>query len=161
MMPLLVSGAGMSAQEAVPISLLVVALMSIVNLGPYVRRHQVAPRAALVLGIPALAGAWIGGSLVKAGWVSETAQLSIFAAAALAAAWFMIRRDLQEQRPQSKAVQPREPAPALALAGKGWCWGCSPVWPALVEALRLCPPWCCWRVCRCSWPVAPACCCCL
>ncbi|MCP9793035.1 sulfite exporter TauE/SafE family protein [Vulcanococcus limneticus] len=119
LMPLLVSGAGMSAQEAVPISLLVVALMSIVNLGPYVRRHQVAPRAALVLGIPALAGAWIGGSLVKAGWVSETAQLSIFAAAALAAAWFMIRRDLQEQRPQSKAVQPREPAPALALAGEG------------------------------------------
>ena len=123
LMPLLVSGAGMSAQEAVPISLLVVALMSIVNLGPYVKRHQVAPRAALVLGIPALGGAWIGGSLVKAGWVSETAQLSLFAAAALVAAWFMIRRDLRDQCPQNKAAPSREPAPALALAGEGMLLG--------------------------------------
>ena len=123
LMPLLVSGAGMPTKEAVPVSLLVVALMSMVNLGPYIKRRQVAPRAALILGIPALAGAWIGGSLVKAGWVTETVQLSIFAVAALAAAWFMIRRDLQEQGPQSQSAQSRKPAPALALAGEGVALG--------------------------------------
>ncbi len=123
LMPLLVSGAGMATQEAVPLSLLVVALMSIGNLGPYLKRHLVAPRAALVLGVPALAGAWIGGSLVKAGWVGETTQLAIFAAAALTAAWFMIRRDLQEQHPKDQGASPRKPAPAQALAMEGLVLG--------------------------------------
>ena len=61
LLPLLVSGAGLATPEAVPLSLLVVTLLAVANLPPYLRRHQFAPRAALTLGLPALAGSWIGG----------------------------------------------------------------------------------------------------
>lgn len=85
LLPLLVSGAALPTREAVPLSLLVVTLMALGNLGPYLRRRQVAPKPALILGVPALAGSWIGGSLVKAGYVAEPVQLGLFAAAALLA----------------------------------------------------------------------------
>jgi uncharacterized membrane protein YfcA len=82
LLPLLVSGAALPTREAVPLSLLVVTLMALGNLGPYLKRRQVAPKPALVLGLPALAGSWMGGSWVKAGYVSEPVQLGLFAAAA-------------------------------------------------------------------------------
>ncbi len=91
LLPLLVSGAALPTREAVPLSLLVVTLMALGNLGPYLRRRQVAPKPALVLGLPALAGSWIGGSLVKAGLVAEPVQLGLFAAAALLASWLLSR----------------------------------------------------------------------
>ena len=91
LLPLLVSGAALPTREAVPLSLLVVTLMALGNLGPYLRRRQVAPRPALILGVPALAGSWIGGSLVKAGLVAEPVQLGLFAAAALLASWLLSR----------------------------------------------------------------------
>ena len=40
----------------------VVTLLALGNVGPYIRRRQVALRPALILGLPALAGSWIGGS---------------------------------------------------------------------------------------------------
>ena len=91
LLPLLVSGAALPTKEAVPLSLLVVMLLALGNLGPYLRRRQIAPRPALILGLPALAGSWIGGSWVKAGHVSEPMQLLVFASAALAAAWLLTR----------------------------------------------------------------------
>jgi uncharacterized membrane protein YfcA len=92
LLPLLISGAALPTSEAVPLSLLVVMLLALGNLGPYLRRRQFAPRPALILGVPALAGSWIGGSWVKAGYVPEPVQLGVFAAAALLAAWLLTRR---------------------------------------------------------------------
>jgi hypothetical protein len=44
------------------------------------RRHAGDPGCpARQLGLPALAGSWIGGSWVKAGFVSETVELWVFA----------------------------------------------------------------------------------
>jgi uncharacterized membrane protein YfcA len=92
LLPLLVSGAALPTKAAVPLSLLVVSLLALGNVGPYIRRRQVAIRPALVLGLPALAGSWIGGSLVKAGLIPEAIQLGIFTAAALLASWLLNRR---------------------------------------------------------------------
>ncbi|QVL52707.1 MAG: sulfite exporter TauE/SafE family protein [Cyanobium sp. M30B3] len=92
LLPLLVSGAALPTREAVPLSLLVVMLLALANLGPYLRRGQFAPRPALILGLPALAGSWIGGGWVKAGYVPEPLQLAVFAAAALLASWLLTRR---------------------------------------------------------------------
>ena len=99
LLPLLVSGAGLSTREAVPISLLVVMLLALGNLGPYLRRGQFAPRPALILGLPALAGSWIGGSWVKAGLIPEPLQLGIFTVAALLASWLLTRRRKRAPRP--------------------------------------------------------------
>jgi hypothetical protein len=92
LLPLLVSGAALPTREAVPLSLLVVLLLALANLGPYLRRSQFAPGPALILGLPALAGSWIGGGWVKAGMVPEPVQLGVFAAAALLASWLLTRR---------------------------------------------------------------------
>jgi uncharacterized membrane protein YfcA len=92
LLPLLISGAGLPTREAVPLSLLAVTLLAAANAGPYLRRRQVAPGPALVLGVPALAGSWIGGSLVKHGLIPEPVQLALFAAAALVAAWLLTRQ---------------------------------------------------------------------
>jgi uncharacterized membrane protein YfcA len=108
LLPLLVSGASLPTKEAVPLSLLVVMLLALGNLGPYLRRRQFAPRPALILGLPALAGSWIGGSWVKAGHVPEPLQLAVFAAAALIAAWLLTR-----VRSTSASGERQAPAPDM------------------------------------------------
>jgi len=101
LLPLLVGAGALPTREAVPLSLLAVAALALGNLGPYLRRHQFAPRAALLLGMPALAGSWIGGSWVKAGWVPEPVQLGVFAAAALVAGGWLNR-----QKPAATGEEP-------------------------------------------------------
>jgi uncharacterized membrane protein YfcA len=113
LLPLLVSGAALPTREAVPLSLLVVMLLALANLGPYVSRGQFAPRPALILGLPALAGSWIGGSWVKAGHIPEPVQLAVFAAAALVASWLLTRH-----RPGANA----EPRTATAARGRAMAW---------------------------------------
>jgi uncharacterized membrane protein YfcA len=116
LMPLLISGAALPLREAVPLSLLVVTLMAVGNLGPYLRRGQVAAKSALILGVPALAGSWLGGTIVKAGWVSEPLQLGVFALAALLAAWLLTRRVASVQgAPQADQKSPVVPL----LASRG------------------------------------------
>ncbi len=120
LLPLLISGAGLPTREAVPLSLLAVTLLAVANAGPYLRRRQVAPLPALILGVPALAGSWIGGSLVKQGLIPEPVQLAVFAAAALVAAWLLSRR----RQGTGAGRRPTEPEPrrnggTLALAGQG------------------------------------------
>lgn len=118
LLPLLISGAGLPTREAVPLSLLAVTLLAVANAGPYLRRRQVAPRPALILGVPALAGSWIGGSLVKNGLIPEPVQLGVFAAAALVAAWLLSRR---RQGPGAgrRPTESRRTGGSLALAGQG------------------------------------------
>lgn len=116
LLPLLVSGAALPAREAVPLSLIVVAVLALLNTPPYLRRGWIAPRPALVLGVPALAGSWIGGSLVKAGVVAEWLQLGLFSAAALLASWLLTRRSTLA----SGAVSPQASARGSAtLAVQG------------------------------------------
>ncbi len=117
LLPLLISGAGLPTREAVPLSLLAVTLLAVANAGPYLRRRQVAPRPALLLGVPALAGSWIGGSLVKHGLVSEPMQLAVFTAAALVAAWLLSSRSRSTVGTPTAA--PRPGGSPLALAGQG------------------------------------------
>ncbi len=99
LMPLLISGAALPTREAIPLSLLVVTLLALANVGPYLRRRQVAWRPALILGVPALAGSWIGGSLVKAGLIPEPVQLVVFALAALVASWLLTHRSASGEHP--------------------------------------------------------------
>ena len=102
LLPLLVSSAALPTREAVPLSLLVVTLLALANLGPYLKRGQFAPRPALVLGLPALAGSWLGGSWVKAGLIPEAVQLSVFASAALLASWLLSRGQRQPASAQDR-----------------------------------------------------------
>lgn len=120
LLPLLVSGASLPTREAVPLSLLVVLLLALGNLGPYLRRRQVALRPALILGLPALLGSWIGGGWVKAGAVPEWLQLAVFAAAALLAAWLLTRRRPSplQGMPAAAGARPRR-LRALQLVGQG------------------------------------------
>lgn len=121
LLPLLVSGAALSTREAVPLSLLVVSVLALANLGPILRRGQVAPKPALILGVPALAGSWLGGSWVKAGLVPEALQLSVFAGSALVAAWLLTRRQpaviARLARPRRATATSRHRILALAFQG--------------------------------------------
>jgi uncharacterized membrane protein YfcA len=110
-----VSVAALPTRAAVPLSLLVVTLLALANVGPYIRRRQVAIRPALVLGVPALAGSWIGGSLVKADLIAEPVQLGIFTASALLATWLLNRRSALD--PSSS--NGRKAGSPVALAGQG------------------------------------------
>ena len=118
LMPLLVSGAGLPTREAVPLSLLVVTLLALANVGPYIRRGQVALRPALILGVPALAGAWIGGSLVKADLIPEAVQLGVFTVAALVASWLLTRAPKHAQGAEGHpSMRPAGSPQALAAQG--------------------------------------------
>ncbi len=115
LLPLLVSGAGLPTREAVPLSLIVVGALALANTPPYLRRGWFAPRPALVLGVPALAGSWIGGRLVQAGLIPEVLQLALFTAAALLAAWLLSRRTALVDA--ANTTEPRGRAGPLALQG--------------------------------------------
>lgn len=119
LLPLLVSGAALPSREAVPLSLLVVMLLALGNLGPYLRRRQFAARPAMILGVPALAGSWIGGSWVKAGFIAEPVQLGVFAAAALLASWLLTRQRGGRAGSSTPATSPQSRRHDLLLAGQG------------------------------------------
>ena len=133
LLPLLVSGATLPTREAVPLSLLVVMLLALANLGPYMRRGQFALKPALILGVPALAGSWLGGSWVKAGLIPEAVQLGVFSAAALVASWLLTRgpngNTAWRPRPALLAIQGILVGLLTGIAGVG---GGFAIVPALV-----------------------------
>ena len=133
LLPLLVSGAALPTREAVPLSLLVVMLLALANLGPYIRRGQFALRPALILGVPALAGSWLGGSWVKAGLIPEAVQLGVFSAPPLVASWLLTRGESRgsaaKSRPVLLAVQGILVGLLTGIAGVG---GGFAIVPALV-----------------------------
>jgi uncharacterized protein len=136
LLPLLVSGAGLPIKAAMSLSLLVVILLALGNLGPYLRRGQVAPKPALLLGVPALAGSWVGGSWVKAGLIPEAMQLGIFTTAALLAAWLLSRhRECQPRTREglrSNAVLAAQGVLVGLLTGLAGVGGGFAIVPALV-----------------------------
>ena len=133
LLPLLVSGAALPTREAVPLSLLVVTLLALANLGPYLRRGQFALGPALILGVPALAGSWLGGSWVKADLIPESVQLGVFTAAALVASWLLTRNTSQAGSPKARpallAIQGVLVGLLTGIAGVG---GGFAIVPALV-----------------------------
>ncbi len=132
LLPLLVSGAALPTKEAVPLSLIVVMILALANLGPYLRRGQFAPRPALLLGLPALAGSWIGGSWVKAGLIPEAVQLSVFAAAAVLASWLLLRPAPAGGRAASEALLLPQGLLVGLLTGIAGVGGGFAIVPALV-----------------------------
>jgi uncharacterized membrane protein YfcA len=82
-------------------------LLALGNLGPYLRRGQFAVIPAIILGMPALAGSWIGGSWVRAGYLSEPVELGVFAAAALVASWLLTRRSASHAAPTQMQIGSR------------------------------------------------------
>ena len=134
LLPLLVSGAALPTREAVPLSLLVVMLLALGNLGPALRRRQFALRPALILGVPSLVGSWLGGSWVKAGLIPESVQLGVFAFAAVIASWLLSRHQRRapgrpQPRPTLLALQGVLVGLLTGLAGVG---GGFAIVPALV-----------------------------
>jgi len=132
LLPLLVSGAALPTKEAVPLSLIVVMILALANLGPYLRRGQFAPRPALLLGLPALAGSWIGGSWVKAGLIPEAVQLSVFAAAAVLASWLLLRPAPAGRRAAAEALLLPQGLLVGLLTGIAGVGGGFAIVPALV-----------------------------
>ncbi|MEB3234357.1 MAG: sulfite exporter TauE/SafE family protein [Cyanobacteriota bacterium] len=120
LMPLLTIGAGLNTDTAISLSLLVVIVLAIGNAIPSLRRRQVAFKPAVILGLPALAGSWIGGTVAKGDIVSDAMQLGIFASVAGVVAWLLLRRSAPDNGvtlPLSRQLrQPRSPWP-LAFQG--------------------------------------------
>ena len=122
LLPLLVGVLDLPTDPAISLSLLVVMLLAIGNAIPYLRRGQVAPRPALLLGLPAVLGSWWGARLAKAGLVNDTAQLLIFISAALVASVLMLRHSNNklpsaQRLPLINALKPKRAGWVLPLQG--------------------------------------------
>ena len=114
LLPLLVSGLDLPLRDAVPLSLLVVLLLALANLIPAVQQRRVVWRPALWLGLPALAGSWLGAGWVRSGVIAPSMQLLLFALAATAAAVLMLR-----QPQASPPARQREGRVQLLVQGLG------------------------------------------
>lgn len=89
--PILTYVVGFEAKEAIAASLAIVGLTSLFGAASHWRAGNVNLRVALVFGVVAVAGAYLGARL--AAFVSGTAQLALFAAVMLLAAYFMFREN--------------------------------------------------------------------
>ncbi|MDQ3658753.1 MAG: sulfite exporter TauE/SafE family protein [Actinomycetota bacterium] len=87
--PILVYAFGFGAKEAVAASLAVVGLTSLFGAAEHWRRDRVRLSVALVFGLFAAVGAYLGAQL--AGFLSGAVQLSLFGVVMLIAAFFMLR----------------------------------------------------------------------
>jgi uncharacterized membrane protein YfcA len=110
--PVLVYVLGIGVKQAVPMSLLVVGLSSLVGTVRHSRNHNVDGRSVLAFAPAAAVGALAGSFL--AFLVSARVQLTVFAVVLLAAAVSMLRRS---NAPDS--VSSPRPAPVLAGIGGG------------------------------------------
>ena len=93
--PILKYVVGFEAKEAIAASLAVVGLASLFGAAGHWRAGNVNLRVALVFGAVAMAGAYLGARL--AAFFSGTAQLALFAAVMLLAAYFMFRENGPEE----------------------------------------------------------------
>jgi uncharacterized protein len=109
--PVLVYLAGEPEKLAIAESLLIVGVIATVGAGLAARRRQVVWRAVAAVGVPGMAGAWLGawGSRM----VDARLQLAALAVLMLVSAGLMLRR--QEDR--SPAASPTAAAPWLAVQG--------------------------------------------
>ncbi len=102
--PIFTYAMGFGAKEAIASSLLVVGVTSLSGVASHWREGRVRLRIALLFGIFAMAGAYLGAQLAV--FFSEAAQLILFAAVMLVSAFFMFRNnsesDEDEEDDESK-----------------------------------------------------------
>jgi uncharacterized membrane protein YfcA len=111
--PVLVYGLGYGMKAAVPMSLVVVGLVSIVGVIQHQRAGNVRWDTALLFAPAAMAGALIGGRLAH--YLTGRAQLQIFAVLMVAASISMFRRPIQG--PAADPGRDRRPWALIAIAG--------------------------------------------
>ncbi len=97
-------------QVAIGGSLLVVGLIAAAACVPYAIARQVDWRNVLWFGLPGMLGAWLGASLAR--WVPGPAQLVLFAAVMLVAAWRML-----QSNPVATGATKPHPHPFVIIAG--------------------------------------------
>ena len=109
---------GFPLDEAIVTSLVVVALMSLVALGPYALERAVAWKPAVSFGLASMTAAFLAGHIARL--VPEKVLLVVFLACMMVAGLVMlVRRPLRELRPA------RADARSMAvLAGSGLLVGC-------------------------------------
>ena len=95
--PIFVYVLGFEAKEAIAMSLAVVGTTSLVGAAGHWRAGNVNARVALVFGLVAMAGTYLGARLAV--YFSGAAQLTLFAAVMLLAAFFMFREKEPAPRP--------------------------------------------------------------
>lgn len=108
--PIFVYVLGFGAKEAIASSLAVVGVTSLFVALEHRREGQVKLRVALVFGVFAMGGAYLGSQL--AAFVSGAAQLVLFAMVMLVAAFFMLR--------DGNPSDPGEDADSLVATLGGW-----------------------------------------
>jgi uncharacterized protein len=114
---------GFGAKEAIASSLAVVGLTSLSGVASHWREGNIKLRVALDFGLPAAAGAFLGAK-VLAGFLSGAAQLALFAAIMLLAAFFMFRdndepaEEKEEDKLKGGSI-PRKTLMFLAMVGVG------------------------------------------
>lgn len=93
--PIFVYILGFGAKEAIASSLAVVGVTSLFGAASHWREGRVKLRIALMFGVFAMAGAYLGAQLAT--FFSEAAQLSLFAAVMLVSAFFMFRANQADE----------------------------------------------------------------
>ena len=113
--PIFVYVLGFGVKEAVAMSLAVVGTTSLVGAAGYWRAGQVNLRVAAIFGAVAMAGTYLGARLAV--FFSGAAQLILFAAVMLLAAWFMFRpRKVEAEGP---APPSQREMPLALIVAKG------------------------------------------
>jgi uncharacterized membrane protein YfcA len=121
--PILVYVLGFGAKESIAMGLAVVGVTSLFGAAGHWRRGNLQFRAALVFGAVAMAGTYAGARLSV--FISGAAQLLLFAAVMLVAAFFMFRNGRKEaalaaRKEAVHAPEPRKaPFPVMAAAALG------------------------------------------
>src|SRR5215211_5313571 len=116
--PILKYVVGFEAKEAIASSLAVVGLTSLFGAIGHWRGGNVSVRVALVFGAVAMAGTYLGARLAV--FVSGSAQLALFAAVMLLAAYFMFREngpDPAEEEPDGRSSGKRMPYALIVVEG--------------------------------------------
>lgn len=103
-MPIFVYILGFGAKEAIASSLAVVGVTSLFGAASHWREGRVKLRIALMFGVFAMAGAYLGAQLAT--FFSEAAQLSLFAAVMLVSAFLMFRANQADE--DEEETEPEE-----------------------------------------------------
>ena len=121
--PILVYVLGLSAKEAIAMSLAIVGIVSLIGVVPHWKLGNVNLRTAIAFTPPAMIGAFIGARFAALPWITDTIQLVCFAIMMLIASYFMIRKPAEKSDHVelfvSQKHQPRYPWLAITLEGLG------------------------------------------
>jgi uncharacterized protein len=122
--PVLVYVMGVPTKGAIAMSLIIVGAVSVIAAIPHWRMGNVRFKTALLFGPAAMVGAYLGARLASLPFITDTAQMGLFAVTMLFAAVLMIRR--QGRSPELSS--PSLPSPPSKQNGEDhshshrWLW---------------------------------------